>query len=134
MVGGLLPYDFFCEDDPEINLFVFTAGADSEGKPEQMLWGFARLERFEAMLETFANPKAHGWQQSVSVLTGPAHNGTRSLKFQAVSKIVKHEVNRAEAKRAAEYEIHTEDGERYFTWRTASAQTVSQRVIYSAKA
>ena len=134
MVGGLVPYDFFCEDDPEINLFVFTEGADSAGKPEQMLWGFARLERFEAMLESFDAPSAAGWQQSVSVLTGPAHNGTRSLKFQAVSKIVKHELDSAELKRSAAYEIHTQDGECYFTWRTAPVQTAAQRVIYSASA
>lgn len=32
MVDGLVPYDFFCEDNPAINLFVFT-GSNAQSKP-----------------------------------------------------------------------------------------------------
>ena len=91
MVDGLVPYDFFCEDNPAINLFVFT-GAGASGKPveEQTLWGFTRLERFEALTGTLvSNKKNQDWFQSVNVLTGPAQNGTQSVKFQRVLKIIK---------------------------------------------
>ena len=51
----------------------------------------ARLERFEAMTSALVTHKKHaGWFQSVSVLTGPNQNGTQSVKFQRVLKIIKH--------------------------------------------
>ena len=129
MVDGLVPYDFFCEDNPSINLFVFT-GAGTAGKhvEEQTLWGFTRLERFEALSSTLvANQKNDGWFQSVNVMTGPAHNGTRSVKFQRVLKIIKH-VNTANK---AGYEILTDEGDRYFTLKQV-ADCTAQTVIYAA--
>lgn len=128
MVDGLVPYDFFCEDNPSINLFVFT-GAGTVGKhvEEQTLWGFTRLERFEALSSTLvANQKSDGWFQSVNVMTGPAHNGTRSVKFQRVLKIIKH-VN---ATNKAGYEILTDEGDRYFTLKQV-ADVCAQIVIYA---
>ncbi len=92
MVDGLVPYDFFCEDNPSLNLFVFT-GSATPGKvvEEQTLWGFTRLERFEALSGTLvSNKKQEGWFQKVNVLTGPAQNGTQGVKFQRVLKIIKH--------------------------------------------
>ncbi|MBB6286431.1 hypothetical protein FBY10_104129 [Pseudomonas sp. SJZ103] len=130
MVDGLVPYDFFCEDSPAINLFVFT-GAATPGATveEQTLWGFTRLERFEAMTHTLVSNKQHaGWFQSVNVLTGPNQNGTQSVKFQRVLKIIKH----ASPARKADYEILTDEGDTYFT-RRAVAENSAQTVIYSAE-
>ena len=130
MVDGLVPYDFFCEDNPAINLFVFT-GAATPGATveEQTLWGFTRLERFEAMTHTLVSNKQHaGWFQSVNVLTGPNQNGTQSVKFQRVLKIIKH----ASPARKADYEILTDEGDTYFT-RRAVAENSAQTVIYSAE-
>jgi len=131
MVDGLVPYDFFCEDNPAINLFVFT-GAATPGATveEQTLWGFTRLERFEAMTSALVGNKQHaGWFQSVSVLTGPNQNGTQSVKFQRVLKIIKH----ASATRKVDYEILTDEGDTYFT-RRAVAEDCAQTIIYSAEA
>ncbi|MCK6189815.1 hypothetical protein [Pseudomonas sp. EYE_354] len=130
MVDGLVPYDFFCEDSPAINLFVFT-GAATPGASvkEQTLWGFTRLERFEAMTGALVGGKKNaGWFQSVSVLTGPDQNGTQSVKFQRVLKIIKH----ASATRTVDYEILTDEGDTYFT-RRAVAQDSAQTIIYSAE-
>lgn len=130
MVDGLVPYDFFCEDNPAINLFVFT-GAATPGATveEQTLWGFTRLERFEAMTSALVSNKKHaGWFQSVSVLTGPNQNGTHSVKFQRVLKIIKH----ASSTRKVDYEIRTDEGDTYFT-RQAVAENSAQTVIYSAE-
>ena len=130
MVDGLVPYDFFCEDNPAINLFVFTGAATPDASvEEQTLWGFTRLERFEAMSGALVSHKKHtGWFQSVSVLTGPNQNGTQSVKFQRVLTIIKH----ASATRKADYEIRTDEGDTYFT-RQAVAQDSAQTVIYSAE-
>ena len=108
MVDGLVPYDFFCEDNPAINLFVFTGAATPQATvEEQTLWGFTRLERFEAMNGALvANKKHAAWFQSVSVLTGPSQNGTQSVKFQRVLQIIKHASSRGKA----DYEIHTDRG------------------------
>lgn len=128
MVDGLVPYDFFCEDNPSINLFVFT-GAGTVGKQveEQTLWGFTRLERFEALSSTLAaNQKNEGWFQTVNVMTGPAHNGTQSVKFQRVLKIIKH-VNAANK---AGYEIFTEEGDTYCTLKQV-ADGCAKTVIYA---
>ncbi|WDU64133.1 hypothetical protein LRS56_06420 [Pseudomonas poae] len=130
MVDGLVPYDFFCEDTPAINLFVFT-GAATPGATvaEQTLWGFTRLERFEAMTRALVGNKQHaGWFQSVNVLTGPNQNGTQSVKFQRVLKIIKH----ASEARKADYEILTDEGDTYFTRQTVAANS-AQTVIYSAE-
>ncbi|WEX18198.1 hypothetical protein P2T68_13075 [Pseudomonas sp. G11] len=129
MVDGLVPYDFFCEDSPAINLFVFT-GAATPGASveEQTLWGFTRLERFEAMTSVLVGNKQQvGWFQSVNVLTGPDLNGTQSVKFQRVLKIIKH----ASATRKVDYEILTDEGDTYFT-RPTVAPNCAQTVIYSA--
>lgn len=129
MVDGLVPYDFFCEDSPAINLFVFT-GAATPGAlvEEQTLWGFTRLERFEAMTGALlGNKRQTGWFQSVNVLTGPNQNGTQSVKFQRVLKIIKH----ASEPRKVDYEILTDDGDTYFT-RQNVASNSAQTVIYSA--
>jgi len=133
MVDGLLPYDFFCEDNPAINLFVFT-GSAALGKAveQQTLWGFTRLERFEAMTHALVSNKNNdGWFQSVSVLTGPAQNGTQALKFQRVLKIIKHAgvVGRVVSK--TEYEIHTDEGDTYFT-RQPCVSGGAQTIIYTA--
>ena len=130
MVDGLVPYDFFCEDSPAINLFVFTGAATLEATVEdQTLWGFTRLERFEAMTRALVTNKKHaGWFQSVSVLTGPNQNGTQSVKFQRVLKIIKH----AGAARKVDYEIFTDEGDTYFT-RQFIAPDSAQTVIYSAE-
>ncbi|VVO13831.1 hypothetical protein [Pseudomonas fluorescens] len=130
MVDGLVPYDFFCEHNPAINLFVFT-GAATPGAAveEQTLWGFTRLERFEAMTCALLGNKQHsGWFQSVSVLTGPNQNGTQSVKFQRVLKIIKHASNT----RKVDYEILTDEGDTYFT-RPPVAESSAQTVIYSAE-
>ena len=130
MVDGLVPYDFFCEDSPAINLFVFT-GAATPGATveEQTLWGFTRLERFEAMTSALVSNKQHaGWFQSVNVLTGPDQNGTQSVKFQRVLKIIKH----ASATRKVDYEILTDEGDTYFTRQTV-AENSAQTIIYSAQ-
>ena len=131
MVDGLVPYDFFCEDSPAINLFVFTGAATPDATvEEQTLWGFTRLERFEAMTSALVGNKQHaGWFQSVNVLTGPNQNGTQSVKFQRVLKIIKH----ASATRKADYEILTDEGDTYFTRPTVAAGS-AQTVIYSADA
>ena len=129
MVDGLVPYDFFCEDNPAINLFVFT-GAGASGKPveEQTLWGFTRLERFEALTGTLvSNKKNQDWFQSVNVLTGPAQNGTESVKFQRVLKIIKH----VSVTSKAGYEILTDEGDTYFTLKPAAGHS-AQTVIYAA--
>ncbi len=128
MVDGLVPYDFFCEDSPAINLFVFT-GSATPGAPveEQTLWGFTRLERFEAMTGALLSNKRHaGWFQSVNVLTGPNQNGTQSVKFQRVLKIIKH----ASEPRKVDYEILTDDGDIYFTRQTVAGNS-AQTVIYT---
>ncbi|MFL1415714.1 hypothetical protein ACI77M_05705 [Pseudomonas fildesensis] len=130
MVDGLVPYDFFCEDSPAINLFVFT-GAATPGATvaEQTLWGFTRLERFEAMTSALVSNKKHaGWFQSVNVLTGPNQNGTQSVKFQRVLKIIKH----ASSTCKADYEILTDEGDTYFT-RQAVVEHSAQTIIYSAE-
>ena len=131
MVDGLVPYDFFCEDSPAINLFVFTGAATPDATvQEQTLWGFTRLERFEAMTSALVTNKQHaGWFQSVSVLTGPNQNGTQSVKFQRVLKIIKH----ASGTRKVDYEIRTDEGDTYFT-RHAVAENSAQTIIYSAEA
>lgn len=134
MVDGLVPYDFFCEDSPAINLFVFT-GSAARGKAveEQTLWGFTRLERFEAMNGALvANRKNAGWLQSVNVLTGPNQNGTQSVKFQRVTKIIKHAQTADRAASQVEYEIQTDEGDTYFTRPTATANS-AQTVIYTAE-
>ena len=130
MVDGLVPYDFFCEDSPAINLFVFTGAATPDATvEEQTLWGFTRLERFEAMTGALVSNKRHaGWFQSVNVLTGPNQNGTQSVKFQRVLKIIKH----ASPTRKADYEILTDEGDIYFTRQTVAADS-AQTVIYSAE-
>ena len=128
-----MPYDFFCEDNPAINLFVFTgAGALGQTVEEQTLWGFTRLERFEALTSTLvANKKNQGWFQSVNVLTGPAQNGTQTVKFQRVSKIIKHvSVNNRVASKAG-YEILTDEGDTYFTLKQVPGHS-AQTVIYAA--
>jgi hypothetical protein len=129
MVDGLVPYDFFCEDSPAINLFVFTGAATPDATvQEQTLWGFTRLERFEAMTHALVgNKQQAGWFQSVSVLTGPNQNGTQSVKFQRVLKIIKHANNT----RNVEYEILTDEGDTYFTRQSVTADS-AQTVIYSA--
>ncbi|MBA1245912.1 hypothetical protein [Pseudomonas japonica] len=131
MVGGLLPYDFFCEDDPSINLFVFTGCEDSEQKGEQTLWAFSRLERFEAMLHSFNPAQAGaGWYRRVSVLTGPSHNGTRALRFQEVARVLRYD-GTGEGKRGKpEYEIHTREGDSYFTGASVSTAVGTPTVIY----
>lgn len=133
MVDGLVPYDFFCEDNPAINLFVFT-GSIAKGKAveEQTLWGFTRLERFEALSSTLVSSKKNaGWFQTVNVLTGPAQNGTQSVKFQRVLKIIKHAhvSNRIVTK--VDYEIQTDEGDTYFTRRPDPSDS-AQTVIYAA--
>lgn len=130
MVDGLVPYDFFCEDNPAINLFVFTGAATPQATvEEQTLWGFTRLERFEAMNSALvANKKHAAWFQSVSVLTGPSQNGTQSVKFQRVLQIIKHASSRGKA----DYEIRTDEGDTYFT-RQAVAESSAQTTIYSAE-
>lgn len=134
MVDGLVPYDFFCEDSPAINLFVFT-GSAAKGKAveEQTLWGFTRLERFEALSATLvANKKTRqGWFQSVNVLTGPAQNGTQSVKFQRVLKIIKH-VSVLNRIAKTGYEILTDEGDTYFTLKPALDNN-AQTVIYAAQ-
>ena len=128
MVDGLVPYDFFCEDSPAINLFVFTGSAAlGQTVEEQTLWGFTRLERFEAMSGALvANRKNDGWFQSVNVLTGPNQNGTQSVKFQRVLKIIRHVTATQFA-----YEIHTDEGDTYFPRRPA-APDCAQTIIYAA--
>lgn len=133
MVDGLVPYDFFCEDNPAINLFVFT-GSTTRGKAveEQTLWGFTRLERFEALTGTLvSNKKNDGWFQAVNVLTGPAHNGTHGLKFQRVLRIIKHADASGRIASKVDYEIQTDEGDTYFTRRPATGGG-AQTVIYSA--
>lgn len=131
MVGGLLPYDFFCEDDPSINLFVFTGCESGEKNGEQTLWAFSRLERFEAMLHSFSQAQAGpGWFRRVSVLTGPSHNGTGALKFQDVARVLRYD-GTGDGKRARpEYEIHTCEGDSYFTCVSVSAAVGNPTVIY----
>ena len=75
-----------------------------------------------------SNKKHAGWFQSVSVLTGPNQNGTHSVKFQRVLKIIKH----ASSTRKVDYEIRTDEGDTYFT-RQAVAENSAQTVIYSAE-
>ena len=130
MVDGLVPYDFFCEDSPTINIFVFTGAATPDATvEEQTLWGFTRLERFEAMTKALVSNKQHaGWFQSVNVLTGPNQNGTQSVKFQRVLKIIKH----ASSTQKVDYEILTDEGDTYFTRQTVAANS-AQTVIYSAE-
>lgn len=133
MVDGLVPYDFFCEDNPAINLFVFTgSAAQGNAVEEQTLWGFTRLERFEALTGTLvSNKKNEGWFQTVNVLTGPAQNGTQSVKFQRVLKIIKHAgAGRVTSK--VDYEIQTDEGDTYFTRRPAASDS-AQTIIYSAE-
>jgi len=132
-VDGLVPYDFFCEDNPAINLFVFTgSAAQDKSVDEQTLWGFTRLERFEALTGTLmSNKKQKGWFQTVNVLTGPAKNGTQSVKFQRVLKIIKHVGASGQGDNKAEYEILTDEGDIYFTRRSA-ASNGTQTIIYAA--
>lgn len=131
MMGGMLPYDFFCEDDPSINLFVFTGAQGAGGAvAEQTLWAFSRLERFEAMLHGFKGAGAEGsWFQRVSVLTGPSHNGSGELRFQDVVRVVKYESLQAGARARPEYEIQTREGDSYFT-RPGATAGWRARVIY----
>ena len=75
-----------------------------------------------------SNKQHAGWFQSVSVLTGPSQNGTQSVKFQRVLKIIKH----ASATRKVDYEILTDEGDTYFTRQTV-AQDTAQTIIYSAE-
>lgn len=133
MVDGLVPYDFFCEDSPAINLFVFTGSAVlGETVEEQTLWGFTRLERFDAMTSALvANKKNDGWFQSVNVLTGPNQNGTQSVKFQRVLKIIRHAHSVGRAGGKFEYEIHTDEGDTYFT-RQPAVLSGAQTIIYAA--
>jgi len=133
MVDGLVPYDFFCEDSPAINLFVFTGSAAlGETVEEQTLWGFTRLERFDAMTSALvANKKNDGWFQSVNVLTGPNQNGTQSVKFQRVLKIIRHAHSVGRAGGKFEYEIHTDEGDTYFT-RQPAVLGGAQTIIYAA--
>lgn len=129
MVGGLVPYDFFCEDDPAINLFVFT-GAQGV-KAEQTLWAFSRLERFEAMTQSFqAGQAGQSWFQRVSVLTGPSHNGTSALRFQDVTRVIRHEHKGQQPGRQPEYEIQTLEGDRYFTCEVEPTEQWQACVIY----
>ena len=133
MVDGLVPYDFFCEDNPAINLFVFT-GSNAQGKAsaEQTLWVFTRLERFEALTDTLVSHKKNqDWFQTVNVLTGPAQNGTQNVKFQRVLKIIKHVsvANRVPGK--VQYEILTDEGDTYFTLKSVAPDS-AQTVIYAA--
>ncbi|WP_454870310.1 hypothetical protein [Pseudomonas lini] len=133
MVDGLVPYDFFCEDNPAINLFVFTgSAAQDQTVEEQTLWGFTRLERFEALTGTLvSNKKNEGWFQTVNVLTGPAQNGTRTVKFQRVLKIIKHAAASGRVASKAQYEIHTDEGDTYFT-RQPTVTDSAQTIIYAA--
>lgn len=133
MVDGLVPYDFFCEDNPAINLFVFT-GSTVQGKAveEQTLWGFTRMERFEALTGTLvSNKKNEGWFQTVNVLTGPAQNGTQGVKFQRVLKIIKHCGASDRVASKVDYEIQTDEGDTYFTHRLATSDG-AQTIIYAA--
>ncbi|MBC3377307.1 hypothetical protein HU762_25530 [Pseudomonas sp. SWRI92] len=133
MVDGLVPYDFFCEDNPAINLFVFT-GSTTRDKAieEQTLWGFTRLERFEALTGTLeSNKKNDGWFQTVNVLTGPAHNGTQGVKFQRVLRIIKHADASGRIASKIDYEIQTDEGDTYFTRRPTIGGS-AQTIIYSA--
>lgn len=134
MIDGLVPYDFFCEDSPAINLFVFTGAATPGAQvEEQTLWGFTRLERFEAMSSALVTNKQHaGWFQSVNVLTGPNQNGTQSVKFQRVLKIIKHASATRGAASKVDYEILTDEGDTYFTRHTVASNS-AQTVIYSAE-
>lgn len=133
MVDGLVPYDFFCEDNPAINLFVFTGSATpGNAVEEQTLWGFTRLERFEALSSTLvSNKKNAGWFQKVNVLTGPAQNGTQGVKFQRVLKIIKHLGVSDRVANKAHYEIQTDEGDTYFT-RPPAASDSAQTIIYAA--
>lgn len=133
MVDGLVPYDFFCEDNPAINLFVFTGSAEQDKSvAEQTLWGFTRLERFEAMADALvSNKKSEGWFQTVNVLTGPSQNGTQSVKFQQVLKIIRHVSVTTRAPGKFEYEIQTYEGDTYFTRQPVALDT-AQTVIYTA--
>lgn len=132
MVDGLVPYDFFCEDNPAINLFVFTGSTKGKAVEEQTLWGFTRLERFEALTDTLvSNKKDEGWFQTVNVLTGPAQNGTQSVKFQRVMKIIKHAYVSGRVVSKVDYEIQTDEGDTYFT-RRPDASDRTQTVIYAA--
>ena len=131
MVDGMLPYDFFCEDEPSLNLFVFT-GAQGTGNAikEQTLWGFARLERFEALAQSLiGNQENTDWIHCVNVLTGPALNGTATVKFQRVVKILKHTFGFGPLRARPEYEIHTDEGDVYFTQALAERAS-SAKVIY----
>ena len=132
MGDGLVPYDFFGEDNPAINLFVFTgAGALGQTVEEQTLGGFPRLERFEALTSTLvANKKNQGWFQSVNVLTGPAQNGTQTVKFQRVLKIIKHVSVTSRVASKAGYEILTDEGDTYFTLKQVPGHS-AQTVIYA---
>lgn len=97
--------------------------------PSALVWADTRLERFEAMTSALVTHKKHaGWFQSVSVLTGPNQNGTQSVKFQRVLKIIKH----ASATRKVDYEILTDEGDTYFT-RQSVAPDSAQTIIYSAE-
>lgn len=133
MVDGLVPYDFFCEDNPAINLFVFTgSAAQDQTVEEQTLWGFTRLERFEALTGTLvSNKKNEGWFQTVNVLTGPAQNGTQGVKFQRVLKIIKHCGASDRVASKVDYEIQTDEGDTYFTHRLATSDS-AQTIIYAA--
>ena len=86
----------------------------------------------EALTSTLvANKKNQGWFQSVNVLTGPAQNGTQTVKFQRVSKIIKHvSVNNRVASKAG-YEILTDEGDTYFTLKQVPGHS-AQTVIYAA--
>lgn len=124
LTGGLLPYDFFCEDQPSLNLFVFThAGLGVE----QTLWGFSRLERFEAMVATF---KASGqvWQSHVNVLTGPSRNGTDGVRFEDVAQVWR--LAPAAGERPA-YAVHSRAGEVYYTH--PGEQQGAAELIYQAE-
>ena len=75
--------------------------------------------------------KPSGSDQTVALLTGPAQNGTQTVKFQRVSKIIKHvSVNNRVASKAG-YEILTDEGDTYFTVKQVPGHS-AQTVIYAA--
>jgi hypothetical protein len=53
------------------------------------------------------------------------------VKFQRVLKIIKHATATGRAASKVEYEIHTDEGDTYFTRRPA-AQDGAQTIIYAA--
>lgn len=66
------------------------------------------------------------------MLTGPAQNGTQSVKFQRVLKIIKHAAVSSRVAGKVQYEILTDDGDTYFTRPPATADS-AQTIIYVAE-